>query len=422
MKKNLSSKTILICSIVYLIISIISIYFGFTIFADKYYQAIGSEAQDIATVISKSIELSNDDVTRLKNIDYSTMFDSDPKNIELKTMIENSDFLADIRYIYLEMLLDEDEIKYYVTNETTDFFNAPTETPLNAMWLLDVYIGEYPAEIYTSGKLMDIYRYCVAEQSDIEIITEKLPAYHFSSDGWGYFITGYAPFFTTQGDYVGMFAVDINYGEYMEYRNNIIAVLIGIVLFSNILLCGLFMLLYRAYKNATRKHIYEDALTEIYNRRYYNEWIERAVGEAYRCNSPLSIIMLDIDFFKKYNDEFGHLKGDDCLHSIAQAIKGCLNRPMDTVSRYGGEEFVVVLPNTDKEGAQAIIKNIFSAVDSLNLVCGGKKLTLSAGLCTLIPDGSKKYLPDKLTYAADNALYLAKNNGRDRFEVFDFEE
>ncbi|MDM8523824.1 diguanylate cyclase [Desulfococcaceae bacterium HSG8] len=157
-----------------------------------------------------------------------------------------------------------------------------------------------------------------------------------------------------------------------------------------------------------------DGLTQIANRRRFDEYLQQEWNRQVREQLPLSLILCDIDFFKNYNDTYGHPAGDDCLYRIAQAIDGAARRPADLAARYGGEEFVMVLPNTDAEGATEVAGSIQDAVSRLNIPHAASSvsscITLSIGVSCTIPMGTGS--PDMLINAADQALYEVKKQGR----------
>jgi diguanylate cyclase (GGDEF)-like protein len=159
-----------------------------------------------------------------------------------------------------------------------------------------------------------------------------------------------------------------------------------------------------------------DALTEIPNRRGFDKVLELEWRRAMRERKPLSLILIDIDFFKKYNDERGHLEGDICLKKVAKTLLQCVKRPGDFVARYGGEEFAVILPNTNIKGANILAERMRKKIESLNLVnkCMdiSKLVTISLGTASVIPSAKTK--AEVLFKAADKALYIAKQEGRNR--------
>lgn len=163
----------------------------------------------------------------------------------------------------------------------------------------------------------------------------------------------------------------------------------------------------------------EDKLTGLANRRHFDQFLDIEFKRAKRLRSPLSLILIDVDFFKRYNDHYGHLAGDECLRIISQSIKQCVRRPGDMAARYGGEEIAVVMPNTDEAGAhtvaEAILLGIAQArIEHLSSPFGS--VTASLGLATFSTYDSE-HDEKALIDLADRALYLAKSQGRNRLSV-----
>jgi diguanylate cyclase (GGDEF)-like protein len=160
-----------------------------------------------------------------------------------------------------------------------------------------------------------------------------------------------------------------------------------------------------------------DGLTEVPNRRAFEEALEREWRLALRTKQPVSLLLVDIDLFKQYNDRYGHLAGDDCLRSVAGVLQHALRRPSDLLARYGGEEFVLILPNTPGAGAREVATRLCRQVRQLELSHDDsptRYLTISIGVASFVPiDGAQ---PEQLISSADGALYAAKRNGRNRAE------
>jgi diguanylate cyclase (GGDEF)-like protein len=163
----------------------------------------------------------------------------------------------------------------------------------------------------------------------------------------------------------------------------------------------------------TRRLASTDGLTEVYNHRTFQERLSQEIARADRYSRPLSVLMIDVDHFKVYNDTHGHPQGDIVLQDLARLLRE-MSRTSDTVARYGGEEFAIILPETDSVGAQKIGQRLREQVEGHSFpgqeLMPGGTLTISIGVATHAPAGSK----DALLQAADTALYTAKREGRNR--------
>ena len=162
-----------------------------------------------------------------------------------------------------------------------------------------------------------------------------------------------------------------------------------------------------------------DGLTGIANRRTFDDRLTKAWAQSCRDGTPLSLLMIDIDYFKRYNDHFGHQKGDQCLKRTAAALTSAISRPYDLVARYGGEEFVCLLPESQSEGAILVARKMQSQLEQLKLEHPtsdiSDRVTLSIGVATLFPSPQEE--PSTLLQAADTQLYNAKHAGRNQISV-----
>jgi diguanylate cyclase (GGDEF)-like protein len=169
--------------------------------------------------------------------------------------------------------------------------------------------------------------------------------------------------------------------------------------------------------NALQELANRDGLTEVYSRRYFEHQARLEINRHARQCSPLSLVLMDIDDFKAYNDNYGHLQGDHCLKSVAQTLQNNSRRPGEFIARFGGEEFVAVLPNTNQREAQKYGRWICERIVSLALPHAHSRamgfVSISAGIVTATPDPSTQL--DSLIAEADQALYKAKDLGRNRF-------
>jgi len=164
---------------------------------------------------------------------------------------------------------------------------------------------------------------------------------------------------------------------------------------------------------------FRDSLTGLANRRSFDQVLEREWRRTLREGGQMSLILLDIDHFKQFNDQYGHIFGDDCLRAVAYAVRGAVGRATDVVARYGGEEIAIILSGTDSDGAIAVAENVRASVEALRLPHKGNLasewVTASLGVATaLARHGGTMKMPESLLLAADSALYKAKHEGRNR--------
>jgi diguanylate cyclase (GGDEF)-like protein len=162
-----------------------------------------------------------------------------------------------------------------------------------------------------------------------------------------------------------------------------------------------------------------DSLTGLAIRRSFNEFLSREWLREQRERQPFSVIMIDIDHFKNYNDHYGHLEGDVCLQKVAWALQSALCRPGDLLARYGGAEFVAILPHTDLQGAVELAENLHQRIRELELEhqasLVSSNVTVSAGIASVIPN--QNFSPSQVVAMADKALYAAKQAGRNQSAI-----
>ena len=177
----------------------------------------------------------------------------------------------------------------------------------------------------------------------------------------------------------------------------------------------------KALSDALRRAALVDGLTGLANRRRFDDQVHIECERALRSVEPLSLLMIDVDHFKRFNDRYGHPAGDACLRSVAVAIQGLVSRPADLVARYGGEEFVMLLPQTQLFGARHLGERVVKAVEALciphDVSPSGPVVTVSVGVATALcgaEEGCTPIAPAALVSAADQAMYAAKAAGRGR--------
>lgn len=177
-------------------------------------------------------------------------------------------------------------------------------------------------------------------------------------------------------------------------------------------------------KKQLEEYSYQDGLTGIANRRFFEDSYQREWLNAQREQQPLTLMLLDIDYFKQYNDYNGHILGDACLKQIAQILKKSVSRPRDLVARFGGEEFVLILPDTSQASAIEVVERILQSIRTADICHSssplGQRLSVSLGVKTIIPTQKN----DKMAFLkeVDQNLYLAKEQGRNGYVIQDAED
>ncbi len=180
-----------------------------------------------------------------------------------------------------------------------------------------------------------------------------------------------------------------------------------------------------AHYNITKRKLAEeqaehlsrhDPLTGLANRRYFNEFLNGEMRRSIRDGSMIGLVLIDVDYFKDYNDELGHLAGDQCLIKVAQALQTFSRRPSDLAARLGGDEFALIMGHTDSAESQLIADAITRAIANLKLIFGGsRQVTVSVGVAVVIPN--QQQTAEFLFQEADKALYRAKSAGRNQMAI-----
>lgn len=165
----------------------------------------------------------------------------------------------------------------------------------------------------------------------------------------------------------------------------------------------------------------QDGLTGLSNRRHFDETLQKELDRAARSDQALSLLLLDIDHFKAYNDHYGHVAGDHCLRLVSEAISGCIRRSGELLARYGGEEFALLLPNTNKQQLATVVERLQQAIRKCAIPHEGRRDGLdcvSASIGGTTVEGDYPANPERLIENADTALYSAKNHGRNQYAFY----
>jgi diguanylate cyclase (GGDEF)-like protein len=411
--------------ILYISLSIVIINYASNWLIRINYSVYVSKARDIAILTVKNFKITDAEVEELKKLEFKDAI-LHPANIRLADMFNDKNGFDDIRFVYIMTKLEGEQIKYHVTEEYENFYGEPVSTPLNAVWLLDVNVGKTTEEVLAENPFYydDVRRYSLLRNTNEAAFRDKTPTHAIVDDETGFIISYIDPFYSEEGTFVGMVGVDIYIDEYLGNANLVRILLLVVFLVPSITLTALYILIYVVNLKKALLTSNTDALTSVKNRRFMEKYLAQIIKDHFKKQLPLSVIMIDIDFFKKYNDNYGHQQGDKVLVEVTKAISSVLRGNLDVICRYGGEEFIVILGNTRASDANGVAERIKIKVNSLAIKHEYSDIhdsvTVSQGIYSAVPlsaDAEKLFIE-----YADKAMYMAKNTGRNKYVSIEAEK
>jgi len=300
---------------------------------------------------------------------------------------------ADILYAYFIRPADGGKLQYIVDNDFDEETRVGLDTP-------PIDLDEEPA---------------VKDALEGKAVSSGLGNY---SAGWDGLLTAYAPMFNQNGEVAAIAGVDIRDENIVQTRH-MIGVLTAVQIITVIVMfvsCFIGIIFFHRRNEMLNALSITDELTKLNNRRSFMEYMNLIWRQNRRLKLPMSILMIDVDYFKKYNDSLGHLEGDKTLIAIAQCLKTNVKRETDFVARFGGEEFVCLLPFLEKDKALQFAKTLVQRVEDMKITHPASDVsefvTISAGVASVVPNENDS--PTTFLDEADKALYTAKKTGRNR--------
>ncbi len=347
-------------------------------------EELGRNATSVAASVAEIIEQKPDDYRNLISvIDYDNETYDEEYYQEMLIVFQNLKSAVGADYIYTEKRIDEDTIAYIFDAEIpgTDDYSPIGSTD---------YLSKYEIEAYSSHALVT---------SPIEYYEE-----------WGTFLSGYAPIIDDEtGEFLGLVGVDFS----LEYVSELILSVRLILTVSLTFLVLISSFLIYKLLDLRMEALNKDYLTGLYSKRYQEARLRKAIKDSRSKNLPLSLIMLDVDYFKEINDRFGHYIGDVVLKEVANVIM-YNTRNIDICSRYGGDEFLIILPNTLPEEAASIGDNIKKNILKIEIV--DEKIQISVSMGIALWDHVSE-INDFITQA-DKAMYVSKNTGKNKLTIY----
>ncbi len=393
----------------------------------NYYGALESRAQDLAVITASAYKVSDKEVEELKKLDFKDAI-KHPANKRLEELFKNSDNTSendgDIKYAYVFTYLLPDDIKYVVTKEKAEELKVNEGRLMDLLWLVDVVVNkeERDTALKKPEYYDDINRYSVMRDNEINAYQKRKNTAIIVDDEYGKAFTGLAPLYTLEGNFVGMLGVDLYFESFASQEKKVQIGQILIFVLPTIFLTIIYLLIYLEKNKISNLIANTDPLTGVFNRRYLAEALPLILQHAYKNNENISIIMLDIDFFKNYNDYYGHQMGDTALTQIAKEVSSVVRHNQDVICRYGGEEFLVILPNASRNIAIMVAQKIKDKINQLRIPHEKSSInefvTVSQGIYSCRIDTLDEKIVKQVVQKADKALYKAKSAGRNCFVVY----
>jgi diguanylate cyclase (GGDEF)-like protein len=408
----------ILCAVVYVIFGVIVTDYATNVMAKREFSLFADKARELAVLVSRNYRITDAEIDEIKQLEFKDLL-RHPANIRLAEIFGHDSGFDEIKYVYVMAKLDQTEIKYYVTDEYKNFYGAETGTPLNLLWLVDLVVHQTPEELLDEDPTYydDIKRYSLFRAETEKTYQDRIPVYSVTNYEYGKLICGLSPFYSAEGTYAGVLGVDLVIEQYENAVKWIKTILASVFAAPTVTLTIAYIAFHIRNKKRQYSKVYTDSLTSIKNRRFIEEYFPSIVKEHYKKELPLSVIMIDVDFFKLYNDHYGHQQGDEVLKSISKAIQLALRERTDYICRYGGEEILVILTNTNLAGAEMVASRIKKSVETLAIkheysVCA-PVATVSQGIYSAVPKSAN--YAKTLIMRADEGLYAAKNGGRNKF-------
>lgn len=418
-------KYFILLIIIWLVSLLLLSIFSYRKFANGIETELGDKAVCLAQDIAVRYSLTSDQVESLFSLEFQELLNN-PINVEFENKAREVMKNSDIKYIYLQLpILDQTKIKYKVESGEEELYNAPPGKPLNVIYLLDAVINDETRLDDTGGYwYTDKDRYTVMDEKFKASYEKRGFSYHLNSDRWGNYLTGYAPFYDNENNYLGLIGVDLFLDRHNSFLQNYIYLLLFFILIN--LAIGILSIHLTFKVRTAKKEIQEktelsylDDLTGIFNRRRFRELLKEEWQKALRDKKVISLLLIDIDYFKEYNDNYGHIAGDQVLKKIATALRDGVEWAGGVLARYGGDEFVVLMPEIDLDRAEKLANSLVKKTNSLGIQHRYSPIsncqTVSVGVAAITPEPGMQ--PEVLIERADEALYKSKRYGRNRIST-----
>lgn len=410
---------VLLAAIAYILVGTLAIFMVSNWIGDHHFIVMGENTLTMARVTANGLSITDEQLKQLEEISFNELLEN-ANNQQLSALFKKTSSNKDIKYAYVVRKLDEDKVKYYVTTTDEEFYEMPVGTALDWVWLMDVIVNEEERVNAESDPeyYADKNRYTHVNGETEDLYIKKEAGYFINNDEWGSQISAMVPIYTQEGQYAGLLGIDTYSDGFYLYRNKVIFVLFLLLFVPSFVLLVVFFKIQTNYRKEMKSIIYKDKLTGLYSRTYYENYARRLLKKLRRAEDSITVMMMDLDNFKSYNDDYGHIKGDIILKEVGMVIFNEIELSGGCAGRYGGEEFIAFNSNLSLEQGDALCESICRKIQHLDITHEKRQdiqvITISIGVYTSTKQDEPFEL-NSLIDKADKALYLAKKCGKNCF-------
>ncbi|MBU1144318.1 MAG: diguanylate cyclase [Firmicutes bacterium] len=348
-------------------------------------EELGRNAENVAISVAELVEQDIDSYQELFEIeDYSEGTYDEVYYQKMLTIFYNLRTQTGADYIYTEKMIDDATIVYLIDGEDQE--------------------SEFFSPIGSEDVMYELERQAFVEGIPVATSIETYPV-------WGECLSGFAPIINHETDeIIGVVGVDFS----LSYVQGLITSVRIVIAIGLMCLTGLATYVLYQLVNIRSEALDKDYLTSLYSKRYQDLKLRKALREAKFRNNPLSLVMLDVDYFKEINDNYGHNTGDKVLKAVAEVIL-YNTRNIDICSRYGGDEFLIIFPNTTPKEAEAISEKIKQNILKISLP---EELEMQISVSIGLSEWNRVCDAEELIIQADKAMYVSKNTGKNKITIY----
>lgn len=402
--------------------------FSYAKISDGAESSLGERAEVIALGVADSLSINGESYNRLLGLDFEELLD-DEVNVRFEERSRKYMMNTDVKYIYLASVVSDEEARYTVTKSEASYHGIDRETKLNKVYVLDA-VESVNTRLKDLGGdwYVDRDRYEVVNGVFEDMYKRRISGYRKTNSSWGEYITGYAPAYSTEGKYMGLVGVDIYMDSYYNWVHRY-GIALGIFILFNMVL-GVLVIYFmeksirESLKLENMIETYsKDPLTSVLSRQSFLDNLADAWDNSINQEEGLSLMIFDIDYFKRYNDTYGHLEGDSVIKSVCNEVSDFVSKKEGFMGRFGGDEFLVAFNGLDYQKTREISKEILERVRGLEYKHENSEVsehvTISLGGIYIKP--KRDMVLEEIMKIADDELYRAKYNGKNCDSILYYE-